>query len=126
MHVRGRELVSTATSDESEGWGRHESLKIVKWEVNKAAEGLVTMTHMCPRGVSIIFLPYFWFGYIEPFGIGIILSQNSPQNPDFKSQNSIVFCVFDQKFPKGLIKIVTFGAESAHSLKHVNNQDRFG
>lgn len=33
-----------ATSDESEGWRRHESLEIIKWEVNKDAEGLVMMS----------------------------------------------------------------------------------
>lgn len=48
LHVRGGELVSTATSDESEGWRKHESPEVIKWEVNKDAEGLVMMTHTCP------------------------------------------------------------------------------
>lgn len=76
LHVRGGELVSTATSDESEGWRKHESLEVIKWEVNKDAEGLVMMTHTCPWGVPLIIL-YLWFVYVEPFGIGIILSQSS-------------------------------------------------
>lgn len=73
-----------ATSDESEGWRRHESREIIKWEVNKDAEGLVMMTQMSPWGGSIIFILDFGFVYVEPFGIGIILTQIS----EFPSSDS--------------------------------------
>lgn len=80
LHVRGGELVSTATSDE--GWGMEETW-VIKWEVNKDAEGLVMMTRTCPWGspssLFYIFGSFWDWDYFNPefwFSLLWLLSLN--------------------------------------------------